>query len=156
MILEVTDNFQNYIKANMNIQKYSLLADLVLFLLVVYTYYVGDAEIYTRVIKFVILFLAIRYIASLITNYGSKHEGASIDKQSNENKQAIYFQLNSYIAIFTIIMLAGPINILQLNNYTTWSLIIGYALFVSAIQYGYTIDNLLTILVVYQMYINLI
>lgn len=142
----ITDNFQEYISNNfkdIKSMQINLLADIIIFGLIAYTYYITTSdhiETTTKLVKYIIIFFILRYIFSLITNYS---------KIETESKNKTYFQLNSHVAIFSLIILT--ITTLNLNIYTTYGLIIIYTLFISAINYGHTIDNFLTLLFIYNL-----
>jgi hypothetical protein len=140
----INDSFQNYISTNFkDIKSYNLLADIIIFGLLGYTYYISNIDhinVTTKLFKYIIIFFILRYVLNLITNY-------TLD--AKDTKPKTYFQLNSHVAIFAIIILTNTL--LSLNVYTTYALIISYTLFISAIKYGYTVDNLVTLLVVYNL-----
>jgi hypothetical protein len=141
----VTDKFQDYISHNIDgIQKYNLTADVIIFGLIAYTYYIGNAELYTKLTKYTIIFLLIRYIGSLVTNYKMK-----IEDKNGKISEKTHFLLNSHVAIFALLILSNTL--LDLNNYTIGILLVSYTLFVSAINYGYTVDNFLTLLVIFNL-----
>jgi hypothetical protein len=133
----IVDKFQDYMSNNVeNIDKYNLSADVIIFCLIAYTYYTGNAELYTKIVKYSVIFLLIRYIASLVTNY-----------QTSAKKS--YFQLNGHIGIFTLLILTNAV--FDLSIYTSFGILVSYTLFVSAIKYGHTVDNFITLLVVYNL-----
>ena len=137
--VHITDNFQEYVKKSIpEINTYNLGADLTIFGLLAYTYYVGNAELYTKLIKYIVIFFVVRYLANVLTNY-------KMQPDSGKN----YFQLNSHVAIFAIVILTNTV--LDLTFYTTVSLLISYTMFVSAIGYGHTTDNCLTLLLVHNL-----
>ena len=134
--LVVTDNFQNYIQTNFpSVKDYSFVVDILLFCLIAYTYYFGNPELYTKLIKYTIIILLIRYLCNYITNYTLSSNDALVKSKN-------YFQINGHIAIFTLLILTNTL--LDLNTYTIYGLLIGYTLFASAVNYGYTVDNLIT------------
>lgn len=128
------------IQDNSSLKKYHLWADLILFVLIAYTYYVGNGELYTRILKYVIFVLILRYILNHLTHYVDTTTGKT------------YYQLNSYVAIFALLILLN--DIFQFNIYTETIIIVGYTLFLSAVGYGYTVDNLMTLLIVKTIVTN--
>lgn len=128
------------IRDNFSLKKYHLWADLILFVLVAYTYYIGNGELYTRILKYVIFVLILRYLLNLLTHY--------IDTDTKKT----YYQLNSYVAIFALLILLNQI--FQFNIYTETIIILGYTLFLSAVGYGYTVDNLMTLLIIKAIVVN--
>ena len=68
-----------------------------------------------------------------------------VSKETNKN----YFQLNSYIALFTIIIFMNPL--FRLNEMTKWILVSSFILFSSAVKYGFTVDNIITLIIVHQL-----
>jgi hypothetical protein len=128
--LSVKDIFHE----NFTFSKHHLWADLILFCLAAYTYYVGNTEIYTNLLKYIIFVFLLRYILNIITHY------------TNEETKKTYYQLNSHVALFALLVLLNPV--LQFNTYIETFVIISYTLFLSLVKYGYTIDNLMTLLIV--------
>ena len=118
-------------------ERYSLWADLILFTLAAYTYYIGNGEIYTSILKSILAIFLLRYILNLITNY------------TDNTTKKTHYQINGHIALFACLILLNPL--LQLNEMTALAIVIGYTLFVSLMQYGYTVDNLVTLLIVYSI-----
>lgn len=134
-MLVIKDTLQEYTKINYpDIKSKEIFVDIILYCLIAYSYYFGNSELYTKFIKYLLAFLFIRYMFNLITNY-----------TYNDSKN--HFQLNSYIGIFVLILFLGNFD---LNIYTQCILIFLYALFTSAV-YGYTTDNLLTVVLVYNL-----
>lgn len=158
MSIVIQDNFQSYIQANFpDLHKYHLIADVILFCLIAYTYYFGTPELYTKIIKYTVIIFIVRYICNSITNYtklDNDNDNETIGKET-VGKETIgknyknYFQLNGHVAIFALIILTN--SLLDLNNYTTIAILIGYTLFVSAVNYGYTVDNLITLVLTYNL-----
>ena len=132
-MLIIKDAFQDYIQTNYpEISSQKIFVDIILYLLVAYTYYFGNLALYTKFIKYLSVFLLTRFLFNIITNY-----------TYSDNKN--HFQINSYIGIFVLIILLTDVNI-----YTQGGLILFYTLFTSAI-YGYTTDSLLTVMLVYSL-----
>ena len=127
--LKITD----VIRDHLSFERYHLWADLILFVLIAYTYYVGNGELYTNILKYVIFVFILRYLLNLLTHY------------TNTETKKTYYQLNSYVAIFSLLILLNPL--FQFNIYTETIVILGYTLFLSAVRYGYTVDNLMTLLI---------
>jgi len=135
--IKIKDNFSGFVNAKIpNIMDYNLMSELILFSLIALTYYNGNFELYIKIIKFMIIIFIIRYIFNTLTNY-----------RENGKKKNL-FQLNSILALFAIIILSNNLN---LNNWTVLSILIGYTLFLSATKNGYTVNNILTILIVYNL-----
>lgn len=132
----INDNFQTKVKEHFtNIEQYGLFADIVLYGLIGFTYYYGDNVLYAKLIKYVLFMFLLRYVLDSLTSY------------KLENKKS--YQINSQIAIFSMILLLS--NTMELNMYTLWTLLWGYALFVSSVGYGFTTNNIMTLYFVYFM-----
>jgi hypothetical protein len=137
MNIIVDDNFQTKVMENFSdVNQCSLIADVILYGLIAFTYYYGDNVLHTRLAKYVFFVLFLRYFLDFVTSY----------KDENGKKE---FQLNSHIAIFSLILILS-VN-LELNVYTLWSLLVSYTLFVSSIGYGRTVNNFLTLFTVYTL-----
>jgi len=137
---DVTLKVKDLIHEHISIEKYHLWADLILFVLVAYTYYVGNGELYTTLLKYVIFALILRYLLNNLTHY------------TNTDTKKTYYQFNSYVAIFALLILLNPL--FQFNIYTETIVILGYTLFLSAVRYGYTVDNLITLLITKMIVAN--
>ena len=149
--LVVTDNFQNYIQTNFpSIKDYPFVVDILLFCLIAYTYYFGNPELYTKLIKYTIIILIVRYLFNYITNYTlPTNVGDGKGTLPTNVKSRNHFQINAHIALFALLILTNTL--LDLNTYTIYGLLIGYTLFASAVNYGYTVDNLITLVLVYNL-----
>ena len=132
----ISDQFQNYISNQVNSSSIKISIDIVIGFLMLYTYYTGNIELYTKIFKYSLVFFMSRYFLSLITNY-----------KTDENKT--YFQLNGYVGLFTILILTN--SHFDFSVYTTGLLLISFTIFSSAIKTGYTSDNFLTLLVIYNI-----
>jgi ABC-type uncharacterized transport system permease subunit len=140
-MLVIEDRFQNYMQENFNKGILSLLNEIVFYGIFVYYYYFGpiqDSDKNFRILTYIIAIFILRYMFNYITKY-------TIINESKENIN--YFQFNSRIAIFTILIL-----FLSLNNdtpYIVLSIVFSYAILSSAAKYGYTVDNLITVGITY-------
>ena len=133
-MLTVKDTLQEYTKINYpGINNKGVLLDIILYSLIAYSYYFGNSELYTKFFKYFFAFLFLRYIFSIMTKYTTK------DK--------VYYQLNSTIGIFVLIIFLGNFD---LNFITQIILVLIYTIFSSLIN-GYTTDNVLTVLIVYNL-----
>lgn len=139
-MLIVEDRFQNYMQDKFNKNILSLLNEIVFYGIFVYYYYFGpiqDSEKNFRILTYIIAVFVLRYMFHYITKY------TIVDSKEEVN----YYQFNSRIAIFTILIL-----FLSLNNdtpYTILSIVFSYAILSSAAKYGYTVDNLITVGITY-------
>ncbi|NDE91639.1 MAG: hypothetical protein EB059_11005 [Alphaproteobacteria bacterium] len=119
----------------------SLLNEIVFYGIFVYYYYFGpiqDSDKNFKILTYIIAIFILRYMFHYITKY------TIIDDSKEEIN---YFQFNSRIAIFTILIV-----FLALNNdtqYTVLSIVFSYAILSSAAKYGYTVDNLITVGITY-------
>lgn len=145
--VKVNDKFQNYIKYHFpDLEKYSLLNELIFYGIFIYYYYFGPIENSVQnfsIIKYIILILIIRYVFSSLTCL--------------EKDKKIKYQLNSKLAIFIIIILF--LSKYQDTNITITMLIIsGYTLLTSSINIdSTTVDNILTTITILYIYsLNLI
>lgn len=139
-MLTVKDSLQEYTKVNYpNLNNKGVFLDILVYSLIAYSYYFGNSELYTKFFKYLFAFLLLRYIFSLMTNYTIKSDTVKDSK--------VYYQLNSMIGIFVLVIFLGNFD---LNFITQIILVLIYTLFTSLIN-GYTTDNLLTVLVVYNL-----
>ena len=140
-MLVIEDRFQNYMQENFNKGILSLLNEIVFYGIFVYYYYFGpiqDSDKNFKILTYIIAIFILRYMFHYITKY------TIIDDSKEEIN---YFQFNSRIAIFTILIV-----FLALNNdtqYTVLSIVFSYAILSSAAKYGYTVDNLITVGITY-------
>lgn len=137
MNIRVDDTFQTKVNENCStVNQYSLISDVILYGLIAFTYYYGDNVLHTRLVKYILFVLFLRYLLDFVTSYK--------DEDGKKN-----FQLNSRIAIFSLILMLS-VN-LELNVYTLWTLLVSYTLFVSSIGYGLTVNNFMTLFLVYTL-----
>lgn len=140
----IKDKVHNYINEHFEQNKKTIvvLNEIIFYSIFIYYYYFGplyDSNQTFLIVKFTLIILAIRYLFNYITSY-------------NVNKNN-YYQLNSKIAIFSIfILFLTNTNNNSLHNLTTLLLILTYALLSSCAQYGYTVDNITTILITYSLF----
>lgn len=138
-MLTVKDTLQEYTIVNYpQLNNKGVFLDILLYSLIAYSYYFGNSDLYTKFFKYLFAFLLLRYIFSIMTNY-------TINNQDTKNK--IYYQLNSTIGIFVLVIFLGNFD---LNFITQIILVLIYTLISSLIN-GNTTDNLLTVLVVYNL-----
>ena len=144
MNITIEDKFQTYIKSHFPLlDKYSFLNELLFYGIFVYYYYFGpinDSDQNFLIMKYIIAIFVLRYAFNSLTNI----------KIEKDNKEINYYQLNSKLAIFIVLILFLS-KVENMANYTLF-LIIGYTLFSSAINSGYTVDNILTMLIVMYIY----
>jgi hypothetical protein len=139
-MLTVKDSLYEYTKVNYpEIINKGVFLDILVYSLIAYSYYFGNSELYTKFFKYLFAFLLLRYIFSILTNYTTK--------DTKDTKDKIYYQLNSTIGIFVLVIFLGNFD---LNFITQIILVLSYATITSLIN-GYTTDNLLTVLVVYNL-----
>lgn len=145
-MLIVKDSLKEYTEINYpDLKNKGVLLDIILYSLIAYSYYFGNSELYTKFFKYLFAFLFLRYTFSLFTNYTITE--SNDQKTQNDKKEKVYFQLNSMIGIFVLVIFLGNFD---LNFLTQIILVLIYAIFSSLIN-GYTTDNLLTVLVVYNL-----
>jgi L-asparagine transporter-like permease len=145
-MLTVKDSLQDYTKVNYpELNNKGVFLDILVYSLLAYSYYFGNSELYTKFFKYLFAFLLLRYLFSILTNYTTKDTKDTKDK--GDTKDKIYYQLNSTIGIFVLIIFLGNFD---LNFITQIILVLSYATIASLIN-GYTTDNLLTVLVVYNL-----
>ena len=146
-MLTVKDTLQEYTKVNYpQLNNKGVFLDILLYSLIAYSYYFGNLELYTKFFKYLFAFLFLRYIFSIMTNYN--YTIKSDTKSDTINKDSkVYYQLNSTIGIFVLVIFLGNFD---LNFITQIILVLSYALISSLIN-GNTTDNLLTVLVVYNL-----
>lgn len=144
-MLTVKDSLQEYTKVNYpDLNNKGVFLDIIVYSLIAYSYYFGNSELYTKFFKYLFAFLLLRYIFSLMTNYTVKSDTIKSDTVKDSK---VYYQLNSMIGIFVLVIFLGNFD---LNFITQIILVLIYTLFTSLIN-GYTTDNLLTVLVVYNL-----
>jgi hypothetical protein len=139
-MLIVEDRFQNYMQEKFNKGILSLLNEIIFYGIFVYYYYFGpiqDSDKNFKILTYIIAIFILRYMFNYITNY------TIID----DSKEKInYFQFNSRIAIFTILILFLGLNT---DKPIVLSIVFSYAILSSAAKYGYTVDNLITVGITY-------
>lgn len=156
MNVQVRDYFHDIIENDFpNINNYGILFDLILYGLLGYYYYVGNADLYQILVKFVVIILIIRFLLSSFTDYQVELKNKACEPvtqtKASDQKYKRYFQINFYLAIFMItIMIMIKTN--KLNNYLGIFLIAVYALGCSAVGYNFTVDNMFTILTVFVLF----
>lgn len=135
--LTINDRFQNYINnkfTEKDLKSAEIFNDIIFYGIFVYYYYFGNPDNYILILKYISIFLLIRFTLGNLTTLNMN------------NKQ--YFTLNSKLGIFTIIILF----ILELNSKLAFVLIILYALFNIAIKYTMTTDSIFTVLSIYGLF----
>lgn len=137
----VEDWIQNNIKFKSSFM--GLLNNILLVLLVYVFYSNVEFPIFVKFIKYYVLILIIRYIISSVTNI----------KDVENNKR--YFQINSHIALFVLIILICIENNtfgLDENYYLSLGLVLIYSLIVIITKYAYTYDVITTILLIHYIF----
>jgi L-asparagine transporter-like permease len=148
----IKDDFQNYIQNVLpNIKNYSLIVDAILFIMIFVLYYTGNNLVYQYILKLLAIILLVRYIFNNLTvikiNYkdnNNDNEGKNQDK----NKVCNYSQINSSLAIFTIIAFT-LINISVIDPYIGYFIIFTYFFLTTGVGYNLTTDGIITILLAY-------
>lgn len=137
----VEDWIQNNIKFKSSFME---LLNNILLVLLVYVFYSNvEFPIFVKFIKYYVLLLVIRYIISSVTNI-----------KDVENKKR-YFQINSHIALFVlIILICIESNTFELSNnyYLSVGLILIYSLIVIITRYAFTYDVITTILLIHYIF----
>lgn len=139
-MIKVEDRFQNYIQDKFDTNTLTMLNELIFYCIFVYYYYFGpiqDTQQTFKIVKYIIAIFLLRYLFNYITAY----------KIIQDKKEVSYFQFNSKIAIFTLLVLFLSLG--HENLYTTLAIIFSYALLSSSAKYGYTIDNIITVGITY-------
>ena len=144
----IKDKLHDYVKNNFadNQKLFTILNEIVFYGAFVYYYYFGplhDSNQTFLILKYILIIFVLRYLFNYITSYTT---------QNDQNQQVTYFKLNSKIAIVSILILFLTNNTQNIDNITSLLLIIGYAILSSCAQYGYTDDNIITILVIYCLF----
>jgi hypothetical protein len=150
MTFTITDNFQD--KMSKYVEKYSVFSELIFFGIILYIYYIGALKDDTHVlIKYLGIIFFTRYLFGYLTTI----------KETESSK--INYQINMYLAIYTILILLLVKNQVSQFGQTTYgtygtysiieySTIIFYTLFLSAIGHGNTVNNIFTVISVYLLY----
>lgn len=144
----VKDKLHEYINIHYkdNLRFLTILNEIIFYGGFGYYYYFGpiqDSNKTFLIVKYILLIFVLRYLFNYITSY-------TVDKDNTKSSsRELYFQINSKIAIFSILVLFLTYNT---HNITTLLMILAYALISSAAQYGYTVDNLLTVLIIYSIF----
>ena len=135
----IKDQIQNYL----DLEKWSLLRDIILAVFIYLFYINADFSISITVIKYYITLLIIRYLISITT----------IHKNKNDNTK--YFQISGHLSLFMLlILLSIQVNLfnLNINKDMAWILIFSYALLNITVHKHYSSDILFTMLLVYYLY----
>lgn len=147
----INDKFQDYIESKFDKNTLVIINEIVFYGIIVYYYYFGPIQDYEqnfRILKYIGLIFVLRYLLSYITEI---KEVKLSDKKRSDGDVASnkYFQFNSKVAIFSILILMLSVN----NNiFITLSIVCSYALLSSGAKYGYTVDNLITVIITYCLY----
>lgn len=150
-MLIVKDRFQEYIESNFSKQLVILINEILFYGIFVYYYYFGpiqNSEQNFTIVKYIAIIFIIKYAFNYVTNVTEYTENKE-QKSKDTVAEKTYFQFNSKIAIFSILILFLSMN---QNVIVTLSMLFGYALLSSGAKYGYTVDNILTVFVVYFLY----
>lgn len=145
----IKDRLHDYIKTHFsnNQRLFTILNEVIFYGAFVYYYYFGplyDSNQTFLILKYILVIFVLRYLFNYITSHNVLND---------QSQQVTYFKLNSKIAIVSILILFLTNNIQNIdNNITSLLLIISYAILSSCAQYGYTDDNVITILVVYSLF----
>lgn len=132
-----------------NQRLFTILNEVIFYGAFVYYYYFGPVHDTNKtfiILKYILMIFVLRYLFNYITSYTIQ-----IDKN---HKKVTYFKLNSKIAIVSILILILNTQGID-NNITSLLLIISYAIISSCAKYGYTDDNIITVLVVYSLFTHL-
>ena len=143
--LRVNDKFQNYIKENFpGLKKYVFINELIFYGIFVYYYYFGPIDDSVQnflIVKYIILIVGLRYLFNNLTNL------------TEEDNKITYFQINSKLAIFIVIILFLSKSELNINSNSTLLIILGYTLLTSSINTDTTtVNNILTTVLVLYIY----
>lgn len=150
LTLKVNDRFQNYIMENYpDLNKYSLMNELVFYGIFVYYYYFGPIQDSIQnflIVKYIISIIALRYVFNNLTTL--------TDVNKEDSAKNSYYQLNSKLAIFIIMILfLSKSESVNLNSNMTILIIGGYALLTSAINMETTtVDNIFTVVLIMYIY----
>lgn len=156
-MIQIEDKFQKYVNDKFDTKTLIMLNEIIFYGIFVYYYYFGpiqDTQQNFKIVKYIIAVLILRYLFNYITSYKIITPN-SIQDKPDKQKEIDYYQFNSRIAIFTILILFLSLG--HDNLYTTLAIVFSYALLSSAADYGYTIDNVITVGITYFiMSLNLI
>lgn len=155
LLLQVNDKFQNYIHENFpELKKYSILNEILFYSIFGYYYYFGPIQDSIQnflIVKYIISILVLRYVFNNLTN---------LTDLNKDEKKTSYFQLNSKLAIFIIMILflSKTENTVNLNSNITLAIIIAYTLLTTTINMDTTtVDNIMTtVLVLYIFSLKLL
>lgn len=155
MNIEVRDYFHDMVESEFStINSYSFFVDAILYALLGYYYYIGNADLYQILVKFIVIIIILRFMLSSLTDY--QIYTTDTDTPPSTSKQASrklkrYFQMNFYLAVFTITILI-MMKLKLLNDYFAIFLIVMYGLMSSAVGNNFTVDNLFTIITILAIY----
>lgn len=146
MSFTITDNFQETMSKYT--EKYSIFTDLIFYGIIFYVYYLGGLKDDNHVlIKYLIFIFTIRYLFSYLTTIKEIKK-----KKENENdNDKINYQINTYLAIYTILVLLIIKNYGSHGHFIEYASIFFYTLFLSATN-GNTVNNIFTVMTVYLFY----
>ena len=141
--LEVKDRLHQYQYIIDNQKTLITMNEMIFYGAFVYYYYFGPIQDTVQtfiILKNIIIIFILRYLFNYITNY-------------TKSETQVNYQINSKIAIFTILVLFLSNTSHDDNvNLTSLLLIIAYTLLSSSAGYGYTVDNILTLIIIYSLY----
>lgn len=137
----ITDQLQNYFRND----NWLILKDILLIGFGYIFYANVEFSIFVKALKYFVAILTIRYLISITTMYKNKY--------THEK----YFQINSHLSLFMIMILLSIQNNLfsfGLNQSMAWILILTYTILIISSQQHYSSDVLYTMLLVYYLFTN--
>lgn len=159
LTLKVNDRFQNYIMENyQGLNKYALMNELIFYGIFVYYYYFGPIQDSVQnflIVKYIISIIALRYVFNNLTTLNKENnDNDNKNDNKNDNTKNGYYQLNSKLAIFIIMILfLSKSESVKLNSNMTILIVCGYALLTSAINMETTtVDNIFTVVLIMYIY----
>lgn len=137
----ITDQLQSYFQN----ENWLIVKDILLIGFCYIFYANVEFSVFIKALKYFITILIIRYLISITTTYKNKY--------TNEK----YFQINSHLSLFMILILLSVQNnlfSLGVNQSMAWILILSYGLLIISSQQHYSYDILSTMLLVYYLFTN--
>lgn len=134
---------KDFVHEKLDTSKHQFLKEIILFITLYIFYLYSDSVILITFLKYIITFIIVRYLLSLLTEIKDEH-----------NKKQ--FILNINVIVFTcVILLMNQYGILKEYQLLSYALIISYSLLVISTREYYTSDVIITLIVVHYLYKNL-